>query len=123
MPENLSEPGSKTRLWAAGAALLVALLAVAVYAFHERNAAQQLAAQNSSVTSSLNATRDQVSALITRLDALTAQRAAEKSPASHPTLYLKPLTGASMRHRMDDPRWKKIQGQLDEQAKQIDSTR
>jgi hypothetical protein len=28
-----------------------------------------------------------------------------------------------MRRRIDDPRWKKVQGQLDEQAKQIDSTR
>ncbi len=28
-----------------------------------------------------------------------------------------------MRQRIDDPRWKKVQGQLDEQGKQIDSTR
>jgi hypothetical protein len=33
------------------------------------------------------------------------------------------MAAASMRHRIEDPRWKKMQGQLDQQAKQIDATR
>ena len=69
-----------------------------------------------------------MSALTTRLDAMNAERTAEKPAASHSALdhsvlYRKPVTAASMRHRIDDPRWKKVQGQLDEQGKQIDSTR
>jgi len=33
------------------------------------------------------------------------------------------MMAAATRHRIDDPRWKKMQGQLDDQAKQIDATR
>jgi hypothetical protein len=120
-----SLPGSATRFRAAMAGLLMVVLVVAAaaYSFHERNLARQLATQNSAATSTLNATRDQVNALTTRLDALNAERLAEKSAATNSGIYRKPLTAASARHRIDDPRWKKIQGQLDEQAKQIDSTR
>jgi parvulin-like peptidyl-prolyl isomerase len=123
MPEATSSfPVSATRLRATVAALLMVVVAAAAYAFHERNVAKQLAAQNSAVTSKLNATRDQVSALTTRLDAMNSGQSVEKSvPPSR--IYRKPMTAASMRHRIDDPRWKKIQGQLDNQAKQIDSTR
>jgi hypothetical protein len=115
--------GSTTRLWLTGGALLAVGVGAAAYALHERNAAKQLAEQNAAVTSTLNATRDQMSALSARLDSLSAERAAEKSAASHPVIYRGPLTAASTRHRIDDPRWKKVQGRLDEQAKQIDSTR
>jgi uncharacterized coiled-coil protein SlyX len=99
------------------------MVAAGAYAFHERNVAQQLAAQNSAVSSTLNATRDQMSALTTKLDALNAERQADKSATPPSALYRKPLTAASMRRRIDDPRWKKVQGQLDDQAKQLDSTR
>ena len=121
-------PGSATRFRATVAALLAVGIAAGAYAVHERNVARQLADQNSAVTSTLNTTRDQMSALSTRLDAMNAERQAEKPAASHSaldhsTFYRKPLTAASMRHRIDDPRWKKVQGQLDEQGKQIDSTR
>jgi transcriptional regulator with PAS, ATPase and Fis domain len=105
------------------AALLTAAVAAGAYAFHEHKVATQLAEHNSAVTSTLNATRDQVTALTTRLDAMSAERAAEKSSSPHSAIYRKPLTAASTRHRIDDPRWKKMQGQLDDQAKQIDSTR
>jgi transcriptional regulator with PAS, ATPase and Fis domain len=124
MPEGTpSLPASATRFRAIVAALLMVVVAAAAYAFHERNVAKQLAAQNSTVTSTLNATRDQMSALTAKLDAVNAERSAEKSAAPHSAVYRKPLTAASMRQRSDDPRWKKIQRQLDEQAKQIDSTR
>ena len=124
MPEETPiHPGSATRLRATVAALLTVGIAAASYAVHEHNVAKQLAEQNSAVTSTLNTTRDQVSALTTRLDAMNAERTAEKSAAPHSAIYRKPLTAASIRHRIDDPRWKKMQGQLDEQGKQIDSTR
>jgi len=127
LEETPSHSGIVTRFGAAAAALLVAVLgvvaAVGAYAFHEHKLAKQLADQNSVVTSTLNATRDQMSALSTRLDAMNAERTAEKSSAPHHAIYRKPLTAASTRHRIDDPRWKKMQGQLDDQAKQIDATR
>ncbi len=105
-------------------ATIAALLALGVgagaYAIHEHSAVKQLAAQNSAVNSTLNATRDQMSALNSRLDALTAQQAVEKP---HAPIYRKGVTPASTHRRIDDPRWKKMQGQLDEQGKQIDATR
>ena len=121
--EIRSHAGSATRFRVAVATLLMLVVGVAAYAFHERNVAKQLAAVNSVLTSTLKATRDQISALNTRLDAMNAEGPGEKSPAAHSALYREPLTAASTRHRIDDPRWKKVQGQLDEQAKQIDSTR
>jgi hypothetical protein len=124
MPEETPlHPGSATRLRATVAALLAVGVAAAGYAVHEHNVAKQLAAQNSAATSTLNTTRDQMSALATRIDAMNAERAAEKSAPPHSAIYRKPLTAAGTRRRIDDPRWKKVQGQLDEQAKQIDSTR
>src|SRR5689334_12331437 len=68
--ETPSKSGSVTRAWGAGVALSVVLLvAAAGYAFHEHGAAQQLATQNNQITSALQATREQVSALTTKLDA------------------------------------------------------
>jgi|SRR5271169_1201556 len=118
-----SHPSPAIRFRATVAALLMMVVAAAAYAFHERNVDKQLAEQNNAINSALNANRDQMSALTAKLDALNAERPAEKSVAPHSAIYRKPLTAASMRHRIDDPRWKKVQGQLDEQAKQIDSTR
>jgi len=134
MPDELpSHPGSATRFRATVATLLAVGVAAGGYAVHERNVAKQLTNQNDAVTSTLNTTRDQMSALTTRLDAMNAERQAEKSAAprpvgdrsvgDHAAIYRKPVTAASLRHRIDDPRWKKVQGQLDEQGKQIDSTR
>jgi hypothetical protein len=125
--ETPIHPGFATRSRATVAALLVIVVAAAAYALHERYVAKELAVQNGTVTSTLNATRDQMTALATRLDAMSAERLAEKlaekSAVSHPGIYQKPMMAASARHRIDDPRWKKVQGQLDEQAKQIDTTR
>jgi uncharacterized coiled-coil protein SlyX len=120
--EFRSKSGSATRFPIASALVFVVVAVIAAYAFHEHNLSKQLAAQNSAATSALAATRDQVSALTARLDAMNAERAAEQ-PAAHPPVYRKPMAAAGMRHRIDDPRWKKMQGQLDDQAKQIDATR
>jgi hypothetical protein len=119
--EIRSQSGSATRFPVVEVALFVVVIAMAAYAFHERNLSKQLAAQNSSITSALNGTRDQVSALSSGLDAMNAERAAE--PPAHAPVYHKPMAAAAMRHRVEDPRWKKMQSQLDEQGKQIDATR
>ena len=110
------------------AAALVALVGAAGgYAYHEHNQVNDLTAQNRAMNSSLNATHDQMAALTSRLDSLTAQKAAEtpsdKPAAAHAPVYRKGVTAASTRHHIDDPRWKKMQGQLDDQGKQIESTR
>jgi transcriptional regulator with PAS, ATPase and Fis domain len=126
MPELVSVAGSIVRFRSVVAGLSALVIAAGGYAFHEHNVSKQLTEQNSAVTSTLNATRDQVNALNTKLDAMTAERAADKaetSTHSQPGVYRKPMMAAATRHRIDDPRWKKMQGQLDDQAKQIDATR
>jgi hypothetical protein len=126
MPELVSVAGSIVRFRAVVAGLSALLIAAGGYAFHEHNVSKQLTEQNSVVTSTLNATRDQVNALSIKLDAMNAERAAdkaEKSPSAQPGVYRKPMVGAATRHRIDDPRWKKMQGQLDDQARQIDANR
>ena len=126
MPELVSAAGSIVRFRAVVGGLAALVIAAAGYAIHEHNLSKHLAEQNSAVASTLNATQDQVNALNTRLDAMTAERAAEKaekSTQSHAGVYQSPMMAAATRHRIDDPRWKKMQGQLDDQAKQINATR
>jgi len=126
MQELVSVAGSIVRFRAVVAGLSALMIAAGGYAFHEHNVSKQLTEQNSAVTSTLNATRDQVNALSTKLDAMNAERAAdkaEKSTSAQPGVYRKPMVGAATRHRIDDPRWKKMQGQLDDQARQIDANR
>lgn len=107
--------------------LLLALTVGAVgYSWHEHSLAKKLATDNSTVTASLNATRDELNALIAKVNALQVKP--ESKPASKPAaaIYRKPLSAAVSRHRIrrvDDPRWKKMQGQLDEQGRAIESTR
>jgi uncharacterized coiled-coil protein SlyX len=105
------------------AGLVVVVVAVAAYAFHQRSVSKQLAEQNRTVTASLNSQRDQINALTAKLDALTTQHSAQNAVADHPPVYRKPMAAASGRRRIDDPRWKKMQAQLDAQGKQIDATR
>jgi len=121
--ETSFHPSSAIRFRAAGAALLILVVAAVAYALHERSVATQVAVQNSALASTLNAARDQISALSARLDTMNAQRSVEKSATPHSGIYRKPLTAADTRHRIDDRSWKKVQGQLDEQAKQIESAR
>jgi hypothetical protein len=121
--ESFSVRTSVTQPRVTIAALLILIVAVAAYAFHERNVSKQLVERNSAVTSALNATHDQINALTARLDAMNAERAAEKPSPTHPGSYRKPMNAAGMRHRIEDSRWKKMQGQLNDQAKQIDATR
>jgi len=105
------------------AALSLLVVAAGGYAFHEHNVAKRQVEQNAATASDLNATRDQVNALTARLDAMSAEQAAAKLSQPATLVYRRPLTAASSRHRIDDPRWKKFQGQMDDQAKQIDATR
>jgi hypothetical protein len=117
--------GSAARSRGVAIALLVVLAgAVAGYAFHEQSVAKRLAAQNNDVTAALNATRGQIDDLTTKLNAMSAAKPAEptSSAASPAAPYRRPLVAASRHRRIDDPRWKKIQGQLDDQKKQIEAT-
>lgn len=110
--------------------LPVVLLALTVgavgYSWHEHSVAKKLTTDNNTMTASLNATRDQLNALSAKVNALEVKPESEPASKAAPVIYRKPLTAAVSRRRIrrvDDPRWKKMQGQLDEQGRAIDSTR
>ena len=107
--------------------LVVVLVVGAVaYSLHERSVAKKLAADNNVMSATLNATRDQVNTLSAKMSALETKSAQEPATKPAAMVFHKPLTAAVARHRMrrvEDPRWKKMQGQLDEQGRQIDATR
>jgi hypothetical protein len=107
--------------------LLVALTVGAVgYSWHEHAVAKKLAADNGAAAASLAQTRDQLNALSAKVNALETKPEAEPATKPAAAIYRKPLTAAVSRHRIrrvDDPRWKKMQGQLDEQGHAIDLTR
>ena len=107
--------------------LVVVLVVGAVaYSLHERSVAKKLAADNNVMSATLNATRDQVNTLSAKMSELETKSAQEPATKPAAMVFHKPLTAAVARHRMrrvEDPRWKKMQGQLDEQGRQIDATR
>jgi hypothetical protein len=103
--------------------------ALAGFAFHEHEAAQTLAAQNAQQSAALTATQhqigdlsDKVSTLVARNEAQAAQaaqQAAQAPQAAQPANGRRGVAG----HRQEDPRFKKLQAQLDQQGKAIDDTR
>ena len=99
--------------------------AVGVYAIHEHNAAQDLAAQNAQANAALNATQHQLSDLAAKVNSLASR--AETQPAQAvPSSTRSAQTGRrpSAAHRAkEDPRYKKMQLQLDAQGKAIEQTR
>jgi hypothetical protein len=114
--------------WGGILLLFTVLVAAAAYSFHEHRVAEQLAAHNSEVAASLNATRSQIDALTAKLSEMSTAQAETPAPSHadnhHSPSYQGPVSRLTKRRRVpDDPRWKKIEGQLDDQAKQIDSTR
>jgi hypothetical protein len=108
--------------------LSIALVAVLVYAFHERGVANRLDAQGHDAAQQLQDTHAQIGALTARLDAITADRPAMDRPSpSRPSPAA--ATGHSAQRRpaakvpKPDPRWKQVENRLDAQGAAIDSTR
>ena len=96
------------------------------YALHEHNAAQKLAAQNAQTNSTLDATRHQVSDLTAKVNMLVARAEAPPTPAAPPAAS--PHSAANgkpsaARRLREDPRFNKLQSQLDAQGREIDQTR
>lgn len=104
-------------------ALIVALLgfiALFGYAMHERNIANDLASQNQQTGAALKDTRAQMDVLNAKLDGLIN---APSTPMSRPAAANATRAHAVVRHAKPDPRWAKVQRQLDAQGKAIDQTR
>jgi hypothetical protein len=92
------------------------------YAIHEHSAAQKLAADNVQATAALNQTQHQVSDLTAKVNELVMLNEAKQRAAQ--AAAQKPAAGARRgTARREDPRFKKLQSQLDEQSKAIEQTR
>jgi hypothetical protein len=127
--EGHSIPGSPTHYRTPLALLVVLVVALATYSYHQHRLTKQLRAENRDIASSLNTTQAQIDALTARINTLAVDQSATKTspPASqasgspqHPKAGKRTV---ARRHRADDPRWKQFQGRLDEQGRQIESTR
>ena len=104
------------------AIVLLAFVSLFGYSIHERNLAQQLAAENSLTAAALKQTQGQIDALNAKLDSIVGPRqtAATPAPAIRQTAHVR---AAALRHGKPDPRWKKLQDQVDAQGKAIDTTK
>jgi hypothetical protein len=105
------------------------------YAVHEHSAAQAviaqkqtLASQNEQVSAQLSATQAELAALAAKVDALATPAEAKPSPAvssngSRGTATNHRSSAAAHGVNSHDPRYERMQAQLDEQGRKIDATR
>jgi hypothetical protein len=107
---------------AASAAVVVLGGSLGGYAIHEHNTAKDLAVKNDQTTATLTQTKQQLSDLSAKVNTLVARAEAPPPPvaAAPAARSSKPATA---RVRRDDPRFKKLQSQLDAQGKALDDTR
>ena len=101
------------------AVVLLAFVGLFGYSIHERNLARQLAGQNDQASAALKETRSQIDALNTKLDSLVAARQPAVAPQATPVVQ----SHAIARHSKPDPRWRKLQNQLNAQGKAIEENR
>jgi hypothetical protein len=110
-------------------ALAVAFVAVLVYGVHERSVAAHFSEKGAQAAAELKDTRAQISALTAKLDSIA--NAQQDAPAAQlaPEVQTKPLEvhpkhpvlHSTGQRQKPDPRWKKVQAQLDAQGKQLDA--
>ena len=94
------------------------------YAVHEHHSAQTLAAQNSQVTAQLSATKGQMDALTAKVNALALSNEKTAAAPSAPSVAMATSRPHATHHASaEDPRFKKLQSQVDAQGKEIEDTR
>jgi hypothetical protein len=110
--------------FAAYAVVVVLGGALGGYAIHEHSTAQNLAANNAQANAALSTTQHQLSDLTAKVNALATRAEAQPAPpapaAQVASGSARPAAGRRLR---EDPRYKKLQSQLDAQGKAIEQTR
>ncbi|HKS95537.1 MAG TPA: hypothetical protein VJV74_05315 [Terriglobia bacterium] len=128
-PSPPDPPPSNRGLWAVVVVLLCAVAIAIGYSVHEHQQAQQMASSQDQMSTALSQTRNQVDALSTQLSDVNSRLAASQQAAQEQAARSESArsTGA-VRHtrraavRREDPRFKKMQAQLDDEQKQIAAT-
>jgi hypothetical protein len=119
-------------VWAAVIVLICAVAVSLAYAFRERHDAEQLAASQDQMSSALNQTRGQVDSLSAQLSDMSSRLAVAQQAQQNARQAATPSEGSPSashatrrraRTSREDPRIKKMQAQLDDEQKQIASTR
>lgn len=91
------------------------------YAVHQHYAVSRLSAQNDAMLSALKDTRSQMLSVSAKLDSLAAQPAPQTPAPTEIKQTHRTIT--TRRHNRPDPRFKRLQNQLDAQGQAIESTR
>jgi hypothetical protein len=119
---SLPEGGSQKAL--AGFVAIVALgVGLGGYAIHEHHAAQNLAAENVQATAALNTTQHELRDLTAKVNMLASRAEAQpalSAPSEQSATGRRPSAAHPQR---EDPRYKKLQSQLDAQGNAIEQTR
>jgi hypothetical protein len=124
MFELSSASGSvATKRIAAYAAVVVLGGSLGGYAIHEHNTARDLSTKNQQTTAALDQTKQQLADLTSKVNTLVARAETQPAPAPAPAPAAIPAKPAAARPRREDPRYKKLQSQLDAQNKAIEETR
>jgi hypothetical protein len=92
------------------------------FAVHEHNSAQELASQNTQVSAQLSATDTQLHALSAKVSELNAADQAREAAEAQRVAAAGSVHVAT-HHFVYDPRYKKLQSQVDDQGKAIDQAR
>jgi hypothetical protein len=93
------------------------------YAIHEHRVAKNLAAANAQATAALNTTRNEVSDLTAKVNMLAARNEAPPAPTAPSARAATAGKPAAARRQREDPRFNKLQSQLDAQGREIEQTR
>lgn len=104
-------------------ALALVLIAVLVYGLHERGVAARYSTQSAQASAQTKDLRAQLGTLSAKLDALTAAQQPQVTVLQPTTRKAAVVLHRSASRAKPDPRWKKLQTQLDAQNKEIESTR
>jgi hypothetical protein len=119
---SLSHPGTSKRV--ALVAVIAALGgALGFYGLHEHRAAQVAAANSAQATAELSTTKQQVSDLTSKVNELVARSEAQQAPPAPSAQAPSGAKPAAVRRPKDDPRFKKLQSQIDAQNQAIEQTR
>ena len=121
-----SAAGETKRITAYVPYALVAVLGVSLggYAIHEHHAAQSLAAKNAQAATELHDTQHELSDLTTKVNMIVARDQQQAEQAAAAAAARKPSAAhrVKARVRREDPRWAKMQSQLDAEGKAIQDT-
>lgn len=109
---------------AMGAAAMLALGGLGVYAGHEHNVATEVNTQNQQMAAALSGTRSEVEQLNSKVNELNSLVAKSTEQQAPPARVVSPAPKSSVHRKpVEDSRYKKLQSQVDAQGKAIDDTR